>query len=133
MIFLDTSVLIRYFAGDDPRKLERCEGLFRNAREGRETLLLTHLGLAEVIWVLSKKYRIPKAQLIQGIRRLLNTRNLLCKDAHLVLSALDLFESKAISFVDAYHAAVLPAQGVTEFYSYDADFDQVAGITRREP
>lgn len=133
MIFLDTSVLIRYFTGDDPHKARQCEDLFHQARSGRTTLFLTHLAIAETIWVLSRQYRIPKLPLVEGLRRLLNTRNVVCDDAPLILAALALFESKPISFIDAYHATFLPDRGITEFCSYDADFDQLSGIKRREP
>lgn len=133
MIFLDANVLIRYLTGDDRRKANRCERLLRQAETGRITLFLTHLGIAEVVWVLSKKYRMPKPILAESIRRLLNTPHILCDEAPLILAALELFESRDVSFIDAYHAALLPARGITGIYSYDTDFDRLPGITRREP
>ena len=133
MIFLDTSILIRYFTADDVRKANQCENLFREARAGRTPLFLTHLAIAETIWVLSKKYQIPKLAIIEGMRKLLNTPHVYCDDTPRVLAALGLFESKSISFIDAYHATFLPAKGITEIYSYDTDFDQIGGLTRREP
>jgi predicted nucleic-acid-binding protein len=133
MNFLDTSILIRYFTQDDPRKANRCEQLFRHAESGRTTLYLTHLAVAETVWVLSKAYRMPKAALTEGIRRLLNTPNVVCEKAPLILVALDLFEIHDISFIDAYHAVILPAQGITTLYSYDTDFDQIPAFKRREP
>jgi len=133
MNFLDTSILIRYFTKDDPHKAAQSEELFRRTEAGRMSLYITHMALAETVWVLLKVYRMPRASLAEGIRRLLNTPNVVCEETPLILGALNLFESHNISFVDAYHAAVLPEHGITEFYSYDTDFDQVPGITRREP
>ncbi len=133
MIFLDTSLLVRYFTGDDPHKSRQCEQLFRKTEEGRVTLFLTHLTIAEAIWVLSKKYQMTKPVLVESLRRLLNTPHILCDEAPLLLATLDLFGSKSISFVDAYHATFLPERGITTFYSYDTDFDQIHGITRKEP
>lgn len=133
MNFLDTSVLIRYFTKDDPEKAGRSEELFRKTEAGHLTLYLTHLALAEAIWVLSKAYQMPRATLTKNIHRLLNTPNVICDDAPLILAALDLFQSKPLSFIDAYHAVLLPARGITEFCSYDSDFDQVPSVTRREP
>lgn len=133
--FLDTNVLIRYWTGNPPDRADRAERLLQDARSGKIRLLVTHFVIAEVIWVLIKEYRLPKETVIESLRRLLNTPNLFCDDAPSVLAALSLFESKTISFIDAYHAVFLPARGVTEFYSYDTDFDQMigAGITRKEP
>ena len=134
MIFIDTNILIRYLGGDGPQKRNRCSRLLQAAKSGSSAdLYLTHLMLAEAIWILSKKYGISKHALVESLRRLLNTPHIFCDDAPLILAALDLFESKSISFIDAYHATFLPAKGITEIYSYDADFDQIAGITRREP
>lgn len=131
--FLDTNILIRYLTGDDPKKADRAEKLLLSARSGRTTLFLTHMALAEAIWVLSSEYHLTKTEIADGLRRVLNTHNIQCDEAPLILATLALFESKSISFVDAYHATFLPAKGITEIYSYDTDFDQVPGITRREP
>ncbi|MBI3318114.1 MAG: type II toxin-antitoxin system VapC family toxin [Candidatus Omnitrophica bacterium] len=133
MIFLETTVLVRYLTGDDPQKAARCERLLKAAATGRITLYVTHLMLAETIWVLHSFYQFPKDKIVDGLRRLLNTPHIHCDEAPLMLAALDLFESKSISFIDAYHAVALPSRDITELYSYDTDFDQLAGITRREP
>ncbi|MBI3317776.1 MAG: PIN domain-containing protein [Candidatus Omnitrophica bacterium] len=130
---MDTNVVVRYLAGDDPKKADRTDQLLRQANQGRIELVLTHLAIAEIIWVLSKEYRIAKERIVEGLRRLLNTPHILCDEVPLILSTLDLYESGNLSFVDAYHAAVLPSRGITEFYSYDTDFDQIPGVTRREP
>jgi len=131
--FLETSILIRYLTKDDPEKAGRCEHLFKETEKGRIALYLTPLVVAEVIWVLSRVYRFQKTEIVDGLRRVLNTPHLLCDDQELLLQALELFRARPVSFIDAYHATVLPARGITEFYSYDTDFDQISGITRRAP
>lgn len=133
MTFLDTSLLIRYFSGDNPHKADRCEKLFQRAKAGHLTLWVSPLVIAETVWVLSKKYLMSRTDLGEKIRRLLNTSHILCDEAPLMLAAVNLYESSAMSFIDAYHAIVLPARGISELYSYDTDFDHIPGITRREP
>lgn len=135
MTFVDTNILIRLLGGDDPHKADRCQQLFHAAKAGRIKLFLTHLVIAETVWILSKKYGVPKSSLAESLRRLLNTPHVFCDNAPLIIAALDLLESKPISFIDAYHTLTLPTRGITEFYSYDTDFDQLtgAGITRKEP
>jgi len=131
--FLETSILIRYLTRDEPHKADRCEELFKEADKGRITLYLTPLVIAETVWVLSRTYRFSKEEIVDGLRRVLNTPHIVCEDVDLIVTALETFRSKPISFVDAYHATVLPAQGITGFYSYDTDFDHLSGIVRREP
>ncbi len=133
MTFLDTNVLIRYITWDDPHKAAQSEKLLEEARAGKSVLFLTHLAIAEVIWILSAQYQVPKSKTIDHLRKVLNTRNIVCDDLPLLLATLDLFEAENLSFIDAYHATFLPARDITTFYSYDTDFDQVAGITRKEP
>jgi predicted nucleic acid-binding protein len=49
------------------------------------------------------------------------------------LRALDLYAAYPIDFEDALVVAQMERQKITELYSYDRDFDRVAGITRLEP
>ncbi len=133
MTFLETTILVRYLTGDDPQKSHRCERLFKKTESGEETLYITHLVIAETIWVLLSWYKFPKSNVVDGVRRILNTPHVVCDEAPLLLATLDLFESKSISFIDAYHATFLPARNITSFYSYDTDFDQISTITRHEP
>ncbi|OGX37953.1 MAG: hypothetical protein A3C53_07770 [Omnitrophica WOR_2 bacterium RIFCSPHIGHO2_02_FULL_68_15] len=131
--FLDTSVLIRYLSGDDAQKADRSERLLRDASHGRTPLCVTHLVIAELVWVLSKEYRMPRTAIAEHLQRLLTTPHVACAEAEHLATALELFASTPLSFVDAYHAVLLPARGITTFYSYDTDFDQLPGLTRREP
>lgn len=50
-----------------------------------------------------------------------------------VLQALDLFAATRLDFGDALIIASMRQQGSQVLYSYDADFDRIEGIIRREP
>ena len=89
--------------------------------------------IAEVVWVLSAKYRHPKEKVVDGIRRLLNTRNILVEERALLLLAVQLFEQYPMDFIDAYNGATMQARGLDTIYSYDTDFDALQGIRRLEP
>ena len=133
MNFLDANVVLRYVTGDDARKMQRCEALFLRVEQGRETLYTNVLVIAEVIWVLGAQYRHPRPKVIDGIRRLLNTRHILVEDRESLLLALQLFEQHPIDFIDAYNAALMQARGIETIYSYDQDFDRISGLQRLEP
>ena len=47
--------------------------------------------------------------------------------------AFDLFSRLAIDFEDACLAALIESRGERRLYSYDRDFDRVAGLERQEP
>jgi predicted nucleic acid-binding protein len=38
-----------------------------------------------------------------------------------------------ISFVDAYHAALMKRLGLTDIVTFDRQFDRVPGVSRLEP
>ena len=133
MKFLDTNVIVRYLTGDDPRKARQCAQLFERVQGGREAVYTTAMAVAEVVWVLGTRYGHPKANIVEGLRRVLNTSQILFEERETLLMAVDLFERHAIDFIDAYHGAVMLARGTSDIYSYDTDFDHVAGLRRLEP
>lgn len=133
MKFLDTNVILRHLTGEDARQAARCEALFERADRGREVLYTTVLVIAEIIWVLGARHGHPKARIVDGIRRMLNTRNIVIEDREALLLALQLFEQHPIDFIDAYNGAVMQARGLEVIYSYDKDFDLIPGIQRLEP
>ena len=133
MTFLDANVILRHLTGDDARKAQRCARLFEQAERGRQTLYTTAMVVAEVIWVLGGRYHHPKANIVDGVRRLLNTPNLLVEEREVLLLAVQLFEQHPIDFIDAYNGAVMQARGLEAIYSYDKDFNVIPGIRRIEP
>jgi len=132
-MLLDANVLLRYVTGDDPEKAARCERWLNTIAGEGEHVVMTSLCLAEVAWVLDRLYRYPKVAIIAVLRRLLNTRGIALIERDIWLTAVDLFEHHAMNLIDAYHVAFMNTHGITTLYSYDTDFDQVAGLTRREP
>ena len=45
----------------------------------------------------------------------------------------ELYVDQEIDFIDAYNAAHMKKQRLSQIYSYDSDFDRIAGISRVEP
>jgi predicted nucleic acid-binding protein len=60
-------------------------------------------------------------------------RNLHVPDVSDLHDALALFEEQNISFADAYNAVYMRRHGITEVYSWDAEFDRVPWLTRLKP
>lgn len=134
MTFLDANVIIRYLTTDDPAKAARCERLFEKVAKGQETVVTHLLVVAEVIWVLTGAYRLPKERVVDALVPLLSMGGLRLDDRERVLSALGMFRIQPIDFVDAYNAVWMQeAVGVQRIYSYDTDFDHLPGLQRLEP
>ncbi len=70
-ITVDTNVLVRAMTGDDERQSEIAQAALANA----EMIAVTIPTLCELVWVLSRGYKIPRAEIAEAIRRLTNAAN----------------------------------------------------------
>jgi predicted nucleic-acid-binding protein len=70
-ITADTNVLVRAIAGDDKLQSAAAQEALANA----EAIALTVPALCELVWVLSRGYKIPGAEIAQTVRALLNAAN----------------------------------------------------------
>lgn len=130
--FIDANVFLRYLLVDDEEKAERCRLLFERTVAGEESLFSTPLVMAEVVWVL-ERYRWERGKIARNLALLLNTPHLRFEEGKVLERAVSLYAGQAIDFIDAYHAAFLQKQGERRLYSYDEDFDKIAGLERVEP
>lgn len=67
----DTNVLVRAIVADEPRQAK----IAQSALEGAASVALSPAMLCEFVWVLSRGYGIPVAEIGTAIRRLLATAN----------------------------------------------------------
>jgi len=133
MKFLDANIILRYLTDDIPSEALKCHRLFKDASEGKEMLFTNVLVIAEVIWVLSSEYKFARAKVIEGIQKIINTPHIHIDDGETILSAIDIFETHNIDFIDAYNAAVMRHKGIDSIYSYDKHFDRIKEIKRLKP
>ena len=132
MRFVDTNIFLRLMTNDIPEKANDCEEIFKKAVEKKETLFITHLVIAEIIWVLESYYELQKKEIQDKVEKILNTPNLICSDKNLILSAVALSSEKNIDFTDAYNACIIKDKGIEEIYSYDKHYDKIEWLTRLE-
>ena len=132
--FVDTNLFIRYLTNDDPILADRVELLLDRAATGTVRLVTTELVMAECIWVLESSYHLNHTQIAPLIRSILATPGMEVLNGDLVGKALVMYELQNIDFVDAYIAAVMEKQGITDIYSYDKKhLSRVTTIQRKEP
>ncbi len=70
-ITADTNLLVRALTGDDPRQSPIAQSELANA----DRVALATPALCELVWVLSKGYRIAAPEIAEAIRRLANGAN----------------------------------------------------------
>jgi predicted nucleic-acid-binding protein len=70
-ITADTNVLVRAIIGDDPGQSKIAQSDLSSA----EVVALAMPTLCELVWVLSRGYKVPSADVAETIRRLIDTAN----------------------------------------------------------
>ena len=135
MRFIDANIFIRHLTGDDPVKAQACFDLFQLAERGEVSLTTSESVVAEVVYVLASKqlYNLTRPEIRRLLYPLLSLPGLKLAARKLYLRALDIYATFPIDFGDALVAAHMERQDLTELYSYDRDFDPLAGMKRLEP
>ena len=82
MLAVDTNVLVRLLARDDADQVHAAEAFISKGA------WVSHLVLAETLWVLDSVYDLSRVQIATAIEMLLNHRELSLQDADVVTVAL---------------------------------------------
>ncbi|HTE83608.1 MAG TPA: PIN domain-containing protein [Dehalococcoidia bacterium] len=132
--FLDTNVLLRHVLDDDPVQSPAAKALIARIEQGEGEVWTTDLAIAEVVWVLSgRRYGFTRDAIRDVLLPLIGLPGIKLANKRVYSRAFALYTSLPIDYVDAYHAALMEARSKHELLSYDADFDKVPGLIRREP
>ena len=114
-ITADTKVLVRAMVGDDERQGKIAQAELAKA----EVITLALPALCELVWVLSKGYKIPSAEIAEAVRRLINGANVVVNrpavEAEAGLALLD----AGGDFVDGVIAYEGSWLGAEVFVSFD--------------
>lgn len=136
MRFLDTNIILRYLTKDDEHKAAACFALLQRAKTGEEELAITEAMVTELVYVLSSRahYHLSHEEVRSRLTPILTLRGLRLPKKRLYLRALDLYGAYPfLDFEDAITIAYMENLGITDLYSYDADFDRIPLVRRLEP
>lgn len=121
MIGLDTNVLVRYLAQDDPQQSARATRLVEKLNEDHQGFV-SIVVLVELHWVLRRAYHVGAPDLATIIRTLLDAKEIVVQHADVVRRAL-LRASEQADFPDA----LISELGESAGCSHTATFDERAG------
>lgn len=112
-ITADTNLLVRAITGDDTRQSPIAQAELANA----DLVAVALPALCELIWVLSRGYRIPPSDIAEAVRRLINSANVVVnrQAAEAGLAALD----RGGDFADGVIAYEGKWLGAEVFVSFD--------------
>jgi predicted nucleic-acid-binding protein len=122
---IDTNVLVRLAARDDPKQVAAAEAFIAHGA------WISHLVLAEAIWVLSSVYHLRPQQIATAIDMLLKHQSLALQDVDTVASALDRFrKNPVLGFSDCLILEVARKAGHLPLGTFDRDLGKVEGVQR---
>ena len=130
-MFLDSNVLIYLYIGPG-REAESCKRLHARLVRGEQSAITSPMVLDEVVYHLMQRRGLEFAlSAWASIRKTPNLKVVPIDDTVLV-HVPDLMR-QGLEPHDAFHAAVMKANGLSVICSYDKDFDKVKGIKRQAP
>ena len=110
---VDTSVIVRFLTGDDPRQFRQASSFIQS-----EEIWVSKTVLLETEWVLRKLDRFKSTEVLGALRALTGLTNVLVEDPAAIGRALAWAEA-GVDFADALHMA---SRGISRnFVTFDAD------------
>jgi predicted nucleic-acid-binding protein len=122
---VDTNLLVRLIARDEPRQTASAEVFIENGA------WVSVLALAEATWVLSSVYELGPKDQAKAIEMLLNHRDLVLQDAETVSAALALFRARpALGFSDCLMLHLARKAGHLPLGTFDRNLGKVEGTQK---
>jgi predicted nucleic-acid-binding protein len=119
---VDTNLLVRLLARDDAAQVNAAETFVEQGA------WVSHLVLAEALWVLDAVYGRTPAQLAKAIDMLLNHKNLTLQDADVVASALRRFRARpSVGFSDCLVLEIARKAGHLPLGTFDKNLAKLDG------
>ena len=119
MIGLDTNVLVRYFAQDDPTQSRRATALIEQQLTEEIPGFISVVALTKTIWVLERMYHLTREQIAIVVERVLEADVLVVEHEAEVGTALAAVWEGLGSFGDALIAAINAQAGCPRTLTFD--------------
>lgn len=122
---VDTNLIVRVFAEDDPEQADIASGVL-----AADSVFLPKTVMLEFEWVMRSVYRKPATAIAEAIERMLETANVQVEDQAAITRAVAWFR-QGMDFGDALHlASSAHADG---FVTFDVDLRRQAARVGVKP
>jgi predicted nucleic-acid-binding protein len=122
---VDTNVLVRLVTGDDSKQATAAENFVSSGA------WVSHLVLAETIWVLATVYDRDPPALAQTVEFLLKHRDLTVQDAEVVVAALVHYRNRpSLGFSDCLVLEIARKAGHVPMGTFDRTLAKLEGAER---
>lgn len=129
---VDASVVIRMLRADHPQQSAQATTLFKRAEAGEFTLEVSDVTAAEIVWVLTSFYKVPRQDVANALLKLLGNPGVVAVNAPWLIKALELFRDTHVDATDCFLAAYAVTQK-RALISFDRDYRKFPGLQWRTP
>ena len=119
MIGIDTNVLVRYIAQDDPVQSKLASRLVEHECGPTTPGYISHVTLVELVWVSESCYGSNRAEIAEILRRILGIRHLVIQEAEVAWKALRSFETCTADFADCLIERTAATAGCALVMTFD--------------
>jgi len=127
MIGLDTNVLVRYIAQDDPEQSPRATRLVESLTVEAPGFVGI-VSVVELVWVLSGCYGSTKDEICEVLEALLRTKEIIVAQADTVWKALRMFRDGKADFADCLIERAANEAGCSHTATFDRGAAKACGM-----
>jgi predicted nucleic-acid-binding protein len=128
MIGIDTNVLVRYLAQDDPEQTKIATEFIENQCSEDAPVFINHIVLCETMWVLGRLYDVTKPLMIKIIEKILNTEQFEIEKIEVVWKAFQEFKKKnKVDFADCLLSQINMSNHCKETVTFDKSAAKTSG------
>jgi predicted nucleic-acid-binding protein len=125
MLAVDTNALVRLLVRDDVDQVHAAEAFVAKGA------WVSHLVLAETLWVLDSVYELSRPQISTAVEMLLNHKEFSLQDADVVCAALEHYRRRsAVEFSDCLVLEIARKAGHVPVVTFDRNFAKLDGVQR---
>ncbi len=128
MIGLDTNILVRYFAQDDPVQSRQATQIIERRLTEDGPGFVTLVTMAETVWVLERAYDLSNLEIAAAVERMLQSDTLSIQNEQEVFTAMIALRTGSGSFSDALIEALGTWAGCTFTLTFDRKATRLKGF-----
>lgn len=123
-IIIDTNGFLRLFLNDIPGQANKIESLLVQAKKGTVHIYIPQIIVFEIYFALTKYYKTTKEDGIDKLKSLVSADYIEVESKDIFISALTLYSSASVSFVDCFLLAKTQAEQA-ELFTFDRKLKRV--------
>ena len=128
MIGLDTNILVRYLAQDDPAQSAKANEILERRLTEKNPGFVSVVAMVETVWALDRAYGFTAQEIATAVERLLQIEVLVVENEQEVFSAMVALKQGRGSFADALIAELGARVGCTRTLTFDQKAVRLSGF-----